>query len=80
MPPPDEEPIWSWQTHYFRPSNYGEPVETQLPGAPPGPYSANLFDVVGDNANGVWCLYIYDDSTGATGVLIGSWWLEFTFQ
>ncbi|MGA4645259.1 proprotein convertase P-domain-containing protein [Limisphaera sp. 4302-co] len=78
--PPDEEPIWSWQTHYFGPSNYGTPVETQLPGAPPGPYSTNLFDLVGDDANGLWQLYIYDDSQQNTGALLGSWWLEFTFQ
>ncbi|MCS7337647.1 MAG: hypothetical protein NZ739_05335 [Verrucomicrobiae bacterium] len=79
-PPPDKDPIWSWQTHHFGPSNYGEPVETQLPAASPGPYSTNLFDIVGDNPNGIWALYIYDDNAGATGILLGSWRLEFTFQ
>jgi len=79
-PPPDSDPIGSWQTHYFCPANYGTPEETQLPGAPPGPYSTNLYDLVGDNPNDVWSLYIYDDSTGSTGILLGSWWLEFTFQ
>jgi hypothetical protein len=78
--PPDEDPIWSSQTHYFRPANYGTPVEAQLPGAPAGPYSTDLFELVGDDPNGVWRLYIYDDSAGETGVLLGSWRLEFTFQ
>ena len=78
--PPDEDPLLSWERNYYCPANYGTPVETQLPGAPPGQYSTNLFDLVGDNPNGLWQLYIYDDSQQNIGVLLGSWWLEFTFQ
>jgi hypothetical protein len=61
--------------------NYGE-EETQLPGAPAGPY-ADVLDVLPStdpNPNGVWQLYIYDDSVGRTGVLEGSWMLHFYYE
>ncbi|GIX50733.1 MAG: hypothetical protein KatS3mg132_927 [Limisphaera sp.] len=77
--PSDEGPIWSSQENYYRPANYDTPVETQLPGAPPGPYSTNLDDLGGDDPNGIWSLYIYDDHVGEVGVLHDSWWLEFSF-
>jgi hypothetical protein len=59
--------------------NYGE-QETQLPGAPAGPYLNVLDDLSGSDPNGVWQLYIYDDAVGRTGVLEGSWMLHFYYE
>jgi hypothetical protein len=59
--------------------NYGE-QETQLPGAPAGPYLNDLNDLSGSDPNGVWQLYIYDDAVGRTGVLEGSWMLHFYYE
>jgi subtilisin-like proprotein convertase family protein len=77
--PPFSSAIPSWQTSYYSPYNYGQ--KTQLPGAPVGPYSINLNDLAGDNPNGLWKLYIYDDvQPGGVGQVTGSWSLDFTFQ
>jgi subtilisin-like proprotein convertase family protein/streptogramin lyase len=78
--PPESAAIGSHQTHYYRPSNYGD-QESQLPGAPAGPYSTDFGDLTGDNPNGQWKLYIYDDASGSgsVGAVQYSWRLEFTF-
>ncbi len=76
--PPIPGPIASGQTSIYSPSNYGG--VTQMTNAPGGPYSTDFGDLVGSNPNGIWQLYIYDDSQGALGQLVGSWYLEFEFQ
>ncbi len=77
--PPVSSAIPSLQKSYYSPSNYGQ--KTQLPGAPAGPYSSSLDDLAGDNPNGVWKIYIYDDhQPGGLGQLTDSWLLTFTFQ
>jgi subtilisin-like proprotein convertase family protein len=76
--PPEANPIPSNQTTYYSPCNYKQ--KTQLPGAPAGPYSVMLQDLEGENPNGVWRLYVYDDTEPAgVGQLIGSWVLDFNF-
>jgi hypothetical protein len=78
--PPDQGAILSNQKSHLSSWNYGD-QETQLPGAPAGPYSA-LLDNVPDtdpNPNGLWELYIYDDKTGQTGVLQESWSMQFFY-
>jgi subtilisin-like proprotein convertase family protein len=80
-PPSQAGPILAPGQYYvtYGPSNDGG--VTQLPGAPTGPYSADLSDVQGHNPNGVWKLYIYDDyQPGGVGQITGSWTLHFTFQ
>jgi subtilisin-like proprotein convertase family protein len=63
------------------PSNYGQKTPQVPFGLPAGAYSSNLNDLVGDNPNGIWELYIYDDvQPGGIGQLNGSWSLDFTFQ
>jgi hypothetical protein len=77
--PPTSDAIPSWQTLYYGPSNHGQ--QTQLPGAPSGPYSVRLDDLNGDDPNGTWKLYIYDGTQlGGVGQISGSWWLDMTFQ
>jgi hypothetical protein len=76
--PPSSDPISSGATSYYSPYNWGQ--ETQVPGAPSGPYSIQLEDMIGDDPNGTWKLYIYDDqSPGGIGQLQGSWSLNLTF-
>jgi hypothetical protein len=79
--PPEHGAIPSNEESHYRARNYGE-QETQLPGAPPGPYSGLLDDLpnTDPNPNGVWKLYIYDDKTNHTGVVQGSWTLRFHYQ
>jgi hypothetical protein len=65
----------------YQPSNYGQKTPQVPFGLPAGSYSSNLDDLNGDNPNGAWKLYIYDDvSPGGIGQLYGSWSLVFTFQ
>jgi len=77
--PPESSPIPSGQTTHFSPANYGD-QEGQLPGAPQGPYSTELNDLLGTDPNGLWRLFIYDDKTGQTGVLQDSWSVDFYYQ
>ena len=65
----------------YNPSNYGQKTP-QIPfGLPAGSYSSSLDDLKGDDPNGTWQLYIYDDvQSGGVGQLYGSWSLDLTFQ
>ena len=59
----------------FKPSDYE--VGDVLPGpAPAGPYEATLANLVGQNPNGIWSLYVADDTGGDEGSLAGGWWLN----
>jgi hypothetical protein len=65
----------------LKPSNYGQKTPETPFGLPAGPYSSSLLDLQGDDPNGIWKLYIYDDvHPGGTGQLTGSWQLDFDFQ
>jgi len=69
--PPDDDQIYS--------SNYA-PVDYQVdsgevPGAPSGT-NTTLDALAGDNPNGRWLLFIYDDLTGEAGELL-RWRLDF---
>lgn len=69
---------WPYQC---KPSNYGQKTPQVPFGLPAGIYSSNLQDLQGDDPNGSWKLYIYDDvQPGGVGQLLGSWSLDFTFQ
>jgi subtilisin-like proprotein convertase family protein len=83
--PPSSSAIPSGVTSSYEPSNFG--LITQLPqlgtNSPPnGPYSTSpsLDDLSGDDPNGIWKLYIYNNHQGGVGQLYGSWKLDFTFQ
>ena len=76
--PPESSAIPSNQSSGNLPSNY-EGV-SNLPGAPSGQYSTNLYELVGTDPNGTWKLYIYDYRQGGLGQLQDTWQLNFTFQ
>ncbi len=46
--------------------------------APAGPYSSTLSTFNGVNPNGAWNLYVYDDSSGDFGAVLGGWSLNLT--
>ena len=48
------------------PADY-EPGDAWPAPAPPGPYSSSLSVFHGTEPNGEWRLFVYDDSSGATG-------------
>ncbi len=79
--PSQSDAIQSGEHSNYGPSNYGQKTP-QIPfGLPAGNFSSNLNDLVGDDPNGVWRLYIYDDiQPGGIGQLSGSWTLDLTFQ
>jgi len=66
-PPPDNTPILSGT---YQPVSYA-PTATLPSPAPAGPYATALSTFNGLNPNGVWSLYVYDDSAGYTGTLQG---------
>jgi subtilisin-like proprotein convertase family protein len=79
--PLQPDPIPSWPPLTCLPSNFGQSTPPVPFGLPAGAYSSNLDDLKGDDPNGVWKLYIYDDvQPGGIGQLYGSWSLNFTFQ
>jgi uncharacterized repeat protein (TIGR01451 family) len=62
----------------FKPSNfYGLDGDVFASPAPAGPYGTNLFAFNGSDPNGLWSLYIMDDSFGDLGSL-GGWSLNIT--
>jgi hypothetical protein len=79
--PLQSDPIPYWPPQTCLPSNYGQ-KSPQIPfGLPAGSCSSDLDDLRGDDPNGIWKLYIYDDvQPGGTGHLDSSWSLFFTFQ
>ncbi len=46
--------------------------------APAGPYSAALSSFNAINPNGEWALYVFDDTDGDEGVILGGWSLALT--
>jgi uncharacterized repeat protein (TIGR01451 family) len=71
---PNYDPIISGT---YKPSNYQGPVA--LPGtAPSKSYQFTLSAFEWSNPNGVWSLYVYDDTPADSGVIAGGWSLSFT--
>jgi len=60
----------------FKPTAYGG-VTLPVP-APPPVYGSALTAVNGRDPNGVWSLYVFDDSTGDAGNIAGGWTLTLT--
>ncbi|PWU12570.1 MAG: hypothetical protein C5B50_21250 [Verrucomicrobia bacterium] len=58
----------------YQPVDY-EPGDVMPPFAPSGPYPTALSSFNGASPNGVWSLYIADDSSGNAGTLLG-WSLQ----
>ncbi len=60
----------------FRPADYS-PSDT-FPSAPVGPYDALLHGLDGTSPNGVWSLYVVDDTSGDLGNIAGGWSVAIT--
>src|SRR6185436_15542730 len=60
----------------FKPAAFG--IHIWPAPAPAGPYATNLSVFNGTDPNGVWSLYINDDSSGDGGTLAGGWRLTLT--
>jgi subtilisin-like proprotein convertase family protein len=61
----------------YKPSNCGSGDSTFPPGAPAGPYGSALSVCDGSSPNGVWSLYVQDDSNGDSGYINNGWVLSF---
>lgn len=80
-----EDKLPYYYTGYNIPSNstwgstdYDDQQEA-LPNVPDGPFVSTLEELYNNNPNGIWELYIYDDSPGGGGVLHDSWRLKFVY-
>lgn len=62
----------------YKPSNCG-PEDTDFPpGAPLGPYAGRLSVCNGSSPNGLWALYVQDDSYEDSGSILNGWVLSFS--
>jgi len=61
----------------YRPTDYDTASDVFPAPAPTGPYVATLSLFTGLNPNGVWQLYVRDDTVTDTGSLDGGWNLNF---
>ena len=59
----------------FRPTDYA-PVDNFPAPAPAGPYASTLSAFNGSNPNGVWTLYIVDDTDQNIGHILNGWTLN----
>jgi uncharacterized repeat protein (TIGR01451 family) len=66
------------QSGIFRPTNYELTPDVWPPPAPAGPYGTNLSVYRDTNPNGVWSLYVLDDSKKDIGTIAGGWGLTFS--
>lgn len=72
----DEGPL---QTGVYLPTDYpGASTPDAVPPAPPGPYVSTLDIFNGTDPNGIWSLYVQDDTPGDSGIINGGWSLEIT--
>ena len=60
----------------FTPADY--PPSDAFPGAPEGPYNTSLSNFAGSDPNGVWSLYVVDDTSGDAGNIAGGWSIAVT--
>lgn len=61
----------------YRPTDYATGDLLPAP-APTGPYGTNLNVFEGQDPNGTWQLFTFDDAAGDLGSIGGGWVLEFT--
>ena len=62
----------------YRPTDFGMEPDVFPAPAPSGPYPGALSVFAGTDPNGVWSLYVVDDTPNDTGLLAGGWGLDIT--
>ena len=72
VPLPENEPITSG---LFRATGYPPNDDFPAP-APAAPFVTNFASFLGDSPNGIWSLFVHDDTAGNGGVIGGGWSLE----
>lgn len=61
----------------YKPTSYAPLPPFPAP-APGGAYSNALSAFAGSNPNGVWSLYVIDDTSPGAGVISNGWWISIT--
>src|SRR5262249_34748970 len=61
----------------YKPTDVEPQSDDFLPPAPGGPYEATLSVFRGLDPNGVWSLYVLDDTTPDSGFIANGWSLQF---
>lgn len=76
---PDEDPITAG---IYKPTDYAAPLETNgdvfPPSAPAGSYGSSLAVFNGAEPNGLWSIFVLDDTAGDVGRIGGGWRLTIT--
>jgi subtilisin family serine protease/subtilisin-like proprotein convertase family protein len=60
----------------YRPTDFVAGDVFSNPAAPPGPHTADMSAFIGTNPNGVWSLYVQDDSPYYNGFIADGWSLS----
>ncbi len=74
-PLPDGGPLAS---DTYQPAQYGGPVTQMASPAPALPYGVALSEFAGEDSNGAWALYVFDDLELNSGTFAGGWSLVIT--
>lgn len=72
--------IWRPVNYYNADLSFAQPDDAFGPQAPAGPYNAEFSVFNGTNPNGIWRLFVGDDTTNAAGKIIDGWSLSIQTQ
>lgn len=73
---PTVVPFSGFISGVYKPTDYDQTSDTMPAPAPVGPYTASLGALAGLDPNGVWSLYVADDTRQESGAISNGWSLE----
>lgn len=73
---PSSIPLNGFLSGVYKPTDYDQATDTMPAPAPAGPYTNSLGSLSGLDPNGVWSLYVADDTRQESGTISNGWSLD----